>query len=206
VTASLVYRQFLITLLNRLQGTGARRRLCFTPDEREPDFASLVDELPWQLTPQIQGDLGHRINHCFLRALEEGADAVVVVGSDSPTLPPWLVATAFRQLRLHDVVIGPSTDGGYYLIGLRQPRPELFVDIAWGSERVFAQTLERIRQRREPMRTALLPRWYDVDEVDDLRRLIRELETLSGADSVLRDLDHRCRQALGLHPANREAR
>jgi hypothetical protein len=104
-----------------------------------------------------------------------GHAAAVVLNSDSPTLPTaLLVETAQVLTREGDrAVLGPSTDGGYYLLGLKSAHRRLFDDIGWSTERVAAQTLERAREIGLPIH--VLPAWYDVDERDALRRLHEEL-------------------------------
>jgi uncharacterized protein len=121
------------------------------------------------------------LGDCLLRTIQKvfacGHDAAVVLNSDSPTLPTaLLVETAEILARPGErTVLGPSTDGGYYLLGLKTVQGRLFEDIAWGTERVAAQTLERARELKLDMH--MLPPWYDVDDVDGLRRLHSELES-----------------------------
>ena len=107
--------------------------------------------------------------------LEAGHDAVCLLNSDSPTLPTaYLTAAATALAAPGDrIVLGPSTDGGYYLIGLKKPHRRLFQDIDWSTERVFAQTLARAREWGLPVHQ--LPTWYDVDDADALRLLMGEL-------------------------------
>lgn len=115
---------------------------------------------------QADGDLGARMYFGVHRAFESGAARVVVIGTDCPGLTPHLVGQAFAQLHTHDVVIGPSDDGGYYLIGLNKPVADLFVDIEWGTETVCASTLHVAEAAG--LRVGLLPTLRDVDRPDDL--------------------------------------
>jgi rSAM/selenodomain-associated transferase 1 len=116
---------------------------------------------------------------CLLRTIEEifarGHRSAVVLNSDSPTLPTALLTeTAEALARPGDrAVLGPSNDGGYYLLGLKAAHRRLFEDIAWSTERVAEQTLERAREIG--LEVYRLPVWYDVDDVDSLRRLQSEL-------------------------------
>ncbi len=125
---------------------------------------------------QADGDLGARMYFGVHRALESGAARVVVIGTDCPELSPHHIGQAFAQLHTHDVVIGPSEDGGYYLIGLRTPIADLFVDIDWGTENVFQSTME-IAAAAE-LRVSVLPQLRDVDLPADLP-VWRETQTLS---------------------------
>ena len=116
---------------------------------------------------------------CLFRTIEEifarGHGSAVVLNSDSPTLPTaFLVETAEMLARPGErAVLGPSSDGGYYLLGLKTAHRRLFDDIAWSTERVAAQTLERAREIG--LDVHMLPVWYDVDDIEGLRRLAGEV-------------------------------
>jgi len=116
---------------------------------------------------------------CLLRTMEEiltrGHGSAVVLNSDSPTLPTaLLVETADALAQSGErAVLGPSADGGYYLLGLKTAHHRLFEEIAWSTERVAEQTLERAREIKLDIHT--LPVWYDVDDVEGLRRLHGEV-------------------------------
>jgi rSAM/selenodomain-associated transferase 1 len=105
-----------------------------------------------------------------------GFDRVVLVGSDNPTLPRSAIEAACAALDSHDVAIGPTTDGGYYLLGLRAPHVGLFDNIAWSTSVVAQQTLERAASLG--LSTASVTEWYDVDEPADLDRLQRDLQVV----------------------------
>ena len=93
---------------------------------------------------------------------------MVLVGTDSPTLPLVLIEQAFKDLERADVVLGPATDGGYYLVGCRR-LPPIFEGVAWSSSRTLADTVARLCD--PGWRLALLPPWYDVDTADDWQML-----------------------------------
>lgn len=118
---------------------------------------------------QPTGDLGVRLRWAFERAFQDGARAVVAVGSDVPGMTAEILIQALEDLRTHDIVLGPAADGGYTIVGMREFRPELFADVDWGTERVFAQTSVAIR--RLGLRLAELPRLNDVDRPEDLSLL-----------------------------------
>ncbi|WP_310393185.1 TIGR04282 family arsenosugar biosynthesis glycosyltransferase [Hymenobacter sp.] len=115
---------------------------------------------------QPAGDLGQRMAAAFAAAFAAGAGRVVIIGTDCPGLRAAHLTAAFARLRAHDVVLGPATDGGYYLLGLRQLRPELFEHKAWSTASVLADTLADAR--RLGCRVALLPELRDVDTAADL--------------------------------------
>jgi rSAM/selenodomain-associated transferase 1 len=132
--------------------------------------------------PNFGDCLSQTIQEIFAR----GHGTAVVLNSDSPTLPTaLLVETAEVLSRPGDrVVLGPSTDGGYYLLGLKTLHRRLFEDIAWSTEHVAEQTLARAREIG--LEVHRLPAWYDVDDVEGLRRLHNEL---SPPNSAQRRLD-----------------
>jgi uncharacterized protein len=117
---------------------------------------------------------------CLLRTIEDifarGHQSAVVLNSDSPTLPTaFLVETAEALARPGArAVLGPSSDGGYYLLGLKAVHRRLFEDIAWSTERVAEQTLERAQEIN--LEVYQLPVWYDVDDAESLRRLQNEID------------------------------
>lgn len=120
-------------------------------------------------------NFGDCLFHTIAQIFARGHAAAVVLNSDSPTLPTaLLIETAAALTKPGDrAVLGPSTDGGYYLLGLKTAHRRMFDDIDWSTERVAAQTLERAREIGLDVHT--LPVWYDVDDVDGLRRLHAEL-------------------------------
>lgn len=107
--------------------------------------------------------------------LRAGYGAVCLINADSPTLPIGHLITAATALAAPGdwIVLGPSTDGGYYLIGMKRPHPDLFEDIAWSTDQVFAQTLTRAGTIGVPVLE--LPSWYDVDDAESLQTLVDEL-------------------------------
>ena len=139
---------------------------------------------------------------CLYRTIEQilarGHDAAVVLNADSPTLPTaFLVETAEVLARPGDrAVLGPSSDGGYYLLGLKTAHRAMFHDIAWSTERVAAQTLERAREIG--LEVHRLPVWYDVDAVDDLKRLRAELNGGAERQPSDRDAPHRAAHTAAL--------
>lgn len=117
---------------------------------------------------QGEGDLGARLENVLRRALYD-APAVIALGADSPGLPPPLLESAREALTNSDAVLGPSEDGGFYLIGIRCCPHGLLSDIGWSRADTFSQTLCRLRQAG--MRVTVLEPWFDVDTPEDLHRL-----------------------------------
>lgn len=124
---------------------------------------------------QIGDDFGRVLSGAAESLLAAGHDCVLLVNGDSPTLPPALLAEAINLLRRPGdrAVLGPATDGGYYLIGLKKTHPRLFADIAWGSSSVAQRTRERASEIGLPM--AELREWYDIDDAEAFGWLTMEL-------------------------------
>ena len=150
--------------------------VAFTPaDGRDMLEAALPQGLIWF---QQQGaNLGERLDSVINHAAESGFGPIVVLGADSPTLPSSLIEQTIHILSAGDaeVVLGPTTDGGYYLIGLRKPQSAIFRNITWSSPETFEQTAGNIKQLGLSLFT--LPPSYDVDTFADLKLLANELTT-----------------------------
>ncbi len=140
----------------------------------QPSSPEQLDVPPaWSSALQTGDDLGARMEGTFRQAYEDGRERVVIVGSDSPTLPLDYLDQAYQALAAHDVVLGPAEDGGYYLVGSSRFVPELLRGITWGSSRVLEQSTEALSRAGRSFH--LLPSWYDVDTAKDLLRLEKEL-------------------------------
>jgi rSAM/selenodomain-associated transferase 1 len=121
---------------------------------------------------QVGDDLGTRMAAAFKRALDSPYRSAVVIGTDIPGITSTFLKMAGKNLEDYDVVLGPTVDGGYYLIGLRTPMPELFEDIPWSTNRVFALTELKIREMG--LKLKVLPMLRDLDTVEDLHVFIQE--------------------------------
>lgn len=150
--------------------------------------AELADLLPahFKMLAQRHGDLGSRLSSAAEDLFSLGFGAVCLVGSDSPTLPVEnLRATAAILKEGADrMVIGPCTDGGYYLVGMNRPYTKLFEGIDWSTGSVYEQTIGRSKEINLPM--VELPVWYDVDDKDSLNRLLSELFSEWSMENVSR--------------------
>jgi uncharacterized protein len=148
--------------------------MAFGPPESAPFFEAMLPP-DIGLIESWLPNFGDCLLNAITRLLALGHGAAVVLNADSPTLPTsLLVNTASILARPGDrAVIGPSTDGGYYLLGLKAAHRRLFEDIDWSTERVARQTMERAREIGLPVH--VLPAWYDVDELDALKLLHAEL-------------------------------
>lgn len=172
-TAARLYECFLADVLDLAAGVpGVDPVVAFSPPDAREEFARLVSTR-FQLLPQVGADLGARLENTFRVLFQQGYERVAAVSTDSPDLPPEYLREAFAKLDRASVVLGPCPDGGYYLIGLSRPIPELFHGMPWSSERVLSETEARAgRLGADALRLA---EWYDVDTATDLGRLIRTL-------------------------------
>lgn len=153
--------------------------ICTTGADRKKFRAWLGSDLEYR--EQAGGGLGERLSAAMIAALGPAGGwnrnrvrtaALLMIGSDLPGLDPALLHRATAALQDHDIVLGPARDGGYYLIGLKEPRPQLFAGIAWGTEKVREQTCAIIK--RLGLKLALLPQLTDIDRPGDLAELRRD--------------------------------
>ena len=172
-------RCFLVDKIAQVrQVTRAEPVVAYAPEGAQAVFESLAPG--FRLLEQRGGDLTARILSILERLFADGCDAAILIDSDTPTLPVGLLESAVTLVASgsHDLVLGPSEDGGYYLIGPLRFRPELFEGMPWSTPAVLGETLRRAGALG--LRTAQLPPWYDVDTAPDLVRLTAELAAGSG--------------------------
>jgi rSAM/selenodomain-associated transferase 1 len=145
----------------------------------ESSLRVLADRLGIEVEDQGDGDLGARMARLVERGLAGGAPAILV-GTDSPDLPPEMLRAAARALTRADVVLAPAEDGGYVLVGARRPVRALFeIEAPWSGPQVFESTCRALRHAHCSFET--LPAWDDVDDAAALARLARRLEESGGA-------------------------
>ena len=193
-----IYKLFLFHLLTRHQATGHFRDVVFSPPEARSKFR---DSIPthWEFCPQNDGDLGERMagyfrekferiqiesenqtNNSINQAASGGEDSksncnkIVIIGADCPLLGGELINSAFDQLDEVAVVIGPSLDGGYYLLGMREKCWNVFSDIQWSTSDVLPDTIKHLE--RQQISYHLLEPMNDIDEIDDLLKLAAQMK------------------------------
>ena len=144
--------------------------ICFYPKKAEKTIKGWLGS-DYRYIPQKGADLGERMKNSFVEAFKMGSKRVVLVGSDIPDLPLEVIEEAFISLKEEDAVIGPSYDGGYYLIGFKDKTflPQVFERMAWGTERVFEDTMKVLKNLNQRVHT--LPVLRDIDTVDDLKNI-----------------------------------
>jgi len=173
--AVVIYKSFILDILAMLRNGPYPFTLCVhPPDSRE----ALVDWFGPALTcvPQEGNDLGEKMKNAFVRSFSGQTERAVLIGSDIPDLPMAIIDEAFVALDTCDAVIGPTSDGGYYLVGFRRDSflPGVFEGIPWGTESVYEKTLGLFHGAG--YRVHVLPEWHDIDTAGDLKSLFARNE------------------------------
>lgn len=165
--AAELYEAMLLDVLEISHGLTGIESVVFW-DCQEESLPQLADRFGCRSLKQADGDLGQRMQAAFAEMFSAGFESCCIIGSDAPDLPPSCIVRAFEILESgqSDVVFGPSSDGGYYLLGLKQILPRLFRDIAWSTPAVLQQSLAAAQSAETS--TALLPVWHDIDTRQDL--------------------------------------
>jgi uncharacterized protein len=168
--AALLYTAFVKDTLDTVRTLNIDKRIiAYDPPDNENAVRNICGN-DFEYVPQVQSDLGQRMYQALLQQLQLGAKRAILIGTDIPSLPATHITQAFDLLKTKDVVIGPSTDGGYYLIGISRHCPEIFENIAWSTSTVLSETTESLRQQNYSL--GLVPPWFDVDTPEELDALI----------------------------------
>ncbi|MGR3293226.1 MAG: TIGR04282 family arsenosugar biosynthesis glycosyltransferase [Candidatus Scalindua sp.] len=181
--AAELYKVFIADTMSTARKLKCERvTIAYTPSNAEATFHSICGQSVNYL-PQKGGNLGERMENAFKHSFDNGSKRTVIIGTDSPTLPLSCIQKAFDALKKVPVTIGPTFDGGYYLIGLSEQNDTIFDGIDWSTSRVFGQTLARIQAANKQL--YVLPPWYDIDTSDNLEFLrshIRSMKMSSNED------------------------
>ncbi len=173
--AAELYLGFLLDTLDLARSvSGTTPAVVYAPPKARAWFAAAAPG--FALIPQQGGSLGERLDNALQHCFRHGSRKAVIMDSDSPTLPLDCLLEAFTGLDQADVTLGPTGDGGYYLIGLKRPAPRLLREVRMSTPTVAADTLSLAA--REGLSVHLLPRWYDVDTPADLHHLVEQLHGL----------------------------
>jgi uncharacterized protein len=143
-----------------------KKIIFFDPPERKSDVENWLQNNGYNLFPQNGKFLGERMANAFREAFSLGAQKAVIIGTDCVEISDEIISQAFDTLYKVDVVLGPAEDGGYYLVGLKEPMPEIFRGIHWSTNLVLNQTLKKLEQKG--LKFKLLKTLRDVDTVRDL--------------------------------------
>jgi len=172
--AAQLQQAFILDALTRLEPTGhIKRYLACYPSSTVPFFKQLGQDYQIELLDQQGRDLGERMGDAVKLLMNRRCRRVILIGTDIPTLPMAYLEMAFEALHRCSAVLGPSQDGGYYLIGLSRCIPGLFEGIPWSTEKVFDLTLRKIHNLGH--KCEILPSWFDVDDIKGLNALKDQL-------------------------------
>jgi len=178
-----LYKNFIFDIIAILEKGQFSFRIYFDPPEKEKEIKALLGE-KYKYALQSGTDLGERMKNAFLQEFATGFKMVVLIGSDFPDLPLDIIEESFNVLEnKSSTVIGPSADGGYYLIAFRQDAfcPDIFAGPRWGTALAFEKTMSILRSREHP--PTVLPKWRDIDTREDLDDLIKRSVDTPFADS-----------------------
>ncbi len=171
-----VYKQFAehaFTLADELSARGVRIYIFYAPGATKNAIAAWVGR-PFCFIEQEGQTLGDRMRNAFDTTFAEGAVQTVIIGTDVPELHAAVIAEAFLLLQRHDVVVGPSTDGGYYLLGMKNPTKHLFEGIVWSTGSVLADTVRLLQAQN--LTHSLLKELQDVDTLADFEEYLMRKE------------------------------
>lgn len=170
--ASILYRLFVEAVLSRTKDRDFKRIIFYYPPESKNRIRNWIGQ-DYDIYAQKGIDLGNRLSNAFEFTFKKGAKRVIAIGTDSPHLDKKIILKGFKELENKPSVVGPTLDGGYYLLGLSQFHQELFQDISWGTHKVFRQTLDILKKLK--IKFSLLEKELDVDTLDDLILLKNKL-------------------------------
>ncbi len=169
--ASELYEAFLLDLLDGVSELDVVVRL-YVPESDVAEFDLPLGDVT--VHAQQGAGLGEKMLRAFVDTFAAGFGRVVILGSDHPTLPIEFVDLAFSELAFPmSIVLGPATDGGFYLLGMNDLFPEIFLADSYSHPEVLRMTMDRAASSRGAV--VVLPEWYDVDRPDDLVRLCKDL-------------------------------
>jgi rSAM/selenodomain-associated transferase 1 len=174
--AATLHGSFVLDTLERSKVAAAKlnlpldRYLACAPSSALVFFKIMEERQGVKLIDQVGEDLGARMNQASETMFARGYQRVLIVGTDVPTLPLDQYKQALALLETNDLVLGPALDGGYYLIGLKRPAPDLFSGLPWSTDQVLRLTQEKAAELG--LKTALIPPWRDVDTIDDVQALV----------------------------------
>jgi glycosyltransferase A (GT-A) superfamily protein (DUF2064 family) len=182
-TAAKVYRSFVMDLCERFSRLSADSRLLAYAPKGARKAVGLLASRQWRLVRQEGSSRGQALASLFEEAFRLGYRRVVILTSDCPTVPDALVIEAFDRLLIDDVVLGPTTQGGIYLVGLSLERPELFLGVDFSAAGLFDTLVERAEAFGLVL--GLVPHWYDVDGRAGLDLLASHLRALAVSGSEM---------------------
>ena len=171
-----LYKNFAMDVFEKVQKCANHIRICYHPPGQEAKMISWLGNT-YEYVSQTGKDLGERMENAFRETFSDGYTHLILIGTDFPDLPEAFIGEAFGHLENDRVVIGPASDGGYYLVGFPKNRflPRIFKDMPWGTDQVYSKTIRLLKRACRSVH--LLPEWRDIDDYDDLLYFITRSKT-----------------------------
>lgn len=163
-----VYRQLVETVIKNTSDSAYDTWILYAPRGAQSDFKRWLGHTQFDFLPQHGDGLGERLEHAACQGKEKGAQKIALIGSDCPQIYSSTVNKAFKALEQCDVVIGPTEDGGYYLLAFKEVYASLFSGISWSTELVCKQTQDKALAAGLTVTT--LETLFDIDTLSDLER------------------------------------
>ncbi|MGA1869905.1 MAG: TIGR04282 family arsenosugar biosynthesis glycosyltransferase [bacterium] len=184
-----LYKHFLVDIFTMCRMIDAEIMIAYSRSEKRNHEILFFNE-HYMYFPQKGNNIGQRMFHALREAAERGYRKCILIGSDTPDLPAALINNAYKVLDTSDIVLGPSTDGGYYLIGVRSQSIDvrIFDKVKWGTPSVLKETIEHIK--RTGMIFSLLEKWDDIDDLDSLKSYYTRYRQQKKIFSTMEFLEH----------------
>lgn len=171
--ATIFYEALLRDTISLVSGIeGVDTAIAYSPPD-STDYFMQISPSGTILLPVECVDIGGCLSKALGDLLERGYLRVLALNADSPTLPQRILEEAIKQLDKNDIVFGPTLDGGYYLVGLKELYGKIFSDIKWSTSTVLSETLSKVYDLG--LRVGILPSWYDIDTPADILHLKKDL-------------------------------
>jgi uncharacterized protein len=169
--AANLYKNFIIDTLKSVSQLSLAKKVIFAYPKEKIGLVKTITETTDPIYEQEGNDLGQKMYNAFLETHQMGFSKTIIIGTDSPNLPLSHITQAFDNLTQKDVVIGPTSDGGYYLIGCKHNTlsANWFNNVKWSTNTVFQKTIDNIKKEKNSYH--ILEKWYDIDTYEDLKKL-----------------------------------
>ena len=170
-----LYENMVLDVIDMLKRGRFPFRICYAPPDARDQMTGWLGQ-EYYCLPQTGDDLGDRMDEAFAGVFSGDVKEALLIGSDIPGLTTEVIEEAFTSLLTNDAVIGPTDDGGYYLIGFRKNTftPRIFHDMVWSTSSVFRETVDRLHEASVTLH--VLPELTDIDTLADLKTLLSQVK------------------------------
>jgi rSAM/selenodomain-associated transferase 1 len=164
--ALLIHKKLVSKILNQINHNNYDISICYYPKDKNREVIKWINIKDYKYVPQKGTDLGIKMLNAFIDSLSSGYKRTVLIGTDCLEINDSIISKSFHLLEGNDLVLGPATDGGYYLIGLKTIFESLFQNISWSTDKVLKQTLNRVKELN--IEYKFLDFCNDIDTLEDL--------------------------------------